>query len=74
MIDDALLNCLDPKLHTTTVLSTDQNSTAGPTLGVCTGSEFKCNNSMCIPIEKRCNQHNDCGDQSDEINCAGFRY
>jgi len=53
-------------------ISTDkQKSTSAPITGVCNNrSQFKCSNEICIPIEKRCNQHSDCEDHSDELNCA----
>ncbi|XP_063680081.1 low-density lipoprotein receptor-related protein 2-like [Bolinopsis microptera] len=31
---------------------------------------FPCNNGNCVPYEKVCNLANDCGDDSDELDCA----
>ncbi|KAK5648323.1 hypothetical protein RI129_003215 [Pyrocoelia pectoralis] len=37
-------------------------------------SEFQCHASKkCIPISKRCDDHSDCGDDSDEWDCAAYR-
>lgn len=35
----------------------------------CTESEFKCNNTQCIPTSWRCDGDTDCKDESDEIDC-----
>lgn len=35
----------------------------------CDTSEFQCNNGNCIVNALRCNNDNDCGDLSDELNC-----
>ncbi|XP_060807225.1 prolow-density lipoprotein receptor-related protein 1 [Amyelois transitella] len=37
---------------------------------LCEDHEFQCNNSECIRIEFRCDQHVDCFDGSDEAGCA----
>ncbi|XP_041826207.1 complement component C6 isoform X1 [Melanotaenia boesemani] len=34
--------------------------------------KFKCSNDRCINSTLTCNRQNDCGDNSDERNCAGF--
>ena len=36
----------------------------------CTGTEFTCANHKCIPQALVCDRNNDCGDNSDEINCS----
>ena len=34
-------------------------------------TEFECvSTEQCVPISKRCNANNDCGDNSDELNCG----
>ena len=30
---------------------------------------FSCANSNCVPLDKHCNEVDDCGDNSDEFNC-----
>ncbi|CAK8696661.1 unnamed protein product [Clavelina lepadiformis] len=37
----------------------------------CGDNFFRCGNNYCIPSSARCNQHNDCGDGSDESFCKG---
>ncbi|XP_055500467.1 complement factor I isoform X2 [Leucoraja erinacea] len=37
---------------------------------VCTGTEFKCVNGKCIPLENVCNGIDDCADLSDELCCT----
>ena len=39
--------------------------------GSCYENEFQCNNLRCIRMNERCNQVNNCGDNSDELNCDG---
>ena len=35
--------------------------------------QFRCHNDrVCLPISKRCNGVNNCGDNSDELNCCEF--
>lgn len=36
---------------------------------LCNGSVFMCANGRCVPLGSVCNQHDDCGDRSDERNC-----
>ena len=38
---------------------------------VCQKDEFKCNNSLCVPMMKICDGENDCSDGSDEHSCNG---
>ena len=40
------------------------------TLSSCSDSEFTCSDGVCIDINKRCDNSNDCKDKSDEGNCA----
>lgn len=42
-----------------------------PTVSLtCSTEQFKCSNELCIPNLWKCDGDNDCGDKSDEINCA----
>ena len=36
---------------------------------VCSDREFTCKNKRCIPSEWLCDKNNNCGDNSDELNC-----
>lgn len=36
----------------------------------CSSNEFQCKSGRCIPQNFRCDQENDCGDHSDEFECA----
>jgi low density lipoprotein-related protein 2 len=36
----------------------------------CQLSEFKCRNGRCIPMPERCDRVDQCGDNSDELNCV----
>ena len=36
----------------------------------CKPGEFQCDNNHCIYQNQTCDQVNDCGDRSDEINCT----
>ncbi|XP_066297319.1 uncharacterized protein [Branchiostoma lanceolatum] len=36
----------------------------------CPGSLFQCDNGQCISSNWQCDDHDDCGDGSDETNCA----
>ncbi|KAM8927903.1 basement membrane-specific heparan sulfate proteoglycan core protein [Pelodytes ibericus] len=42
-----------------------------PSVRPCTGSEFRCGNGECVPLEFRCDQRHDCRDMSDEDGCEG---
>ena len=37
----------------------------------CYDDEFECNNSRCIQMTEKCNKVNNCGDNSDELDCNG---
>ena len=37
-------------------------------------TEFQCRNSDCVPYPFICDEDDDCGDQSDEIMCAGCTF
>ncbi|KAG8180027.1 hypothetical protein JTE90_026630 [Oedothorax gibbosus] len=39
------------------------------TNGQCSSHHFKCRSNKCIPISWQCDDDNDCGDGSDELNC-----
>ena len=39
--------------------------------GSCYDNEFQCSNLRCIRLDERCNEVNNCGDNSDELNCDG---
>ncbi|XP_071627386.1 uncharacterized protein [Temnothorax longispinosus] len=36
----------------------------------CLDAEWTCSNTLCIPLEKRCDGHMNCYDHSDEYNCV----
>lgn len=36
----------------------------------CFSNQFTCSNLQCIPENKRCDNHNDCTDGSDEKECG----
>lgn len=36
----------------------------------CEPNEFQCSNKRCVPKNWRCDSDNDCGDESDEQDCA----
>ncbi|KAK1795738.1 hypothetical protein P4O66_001221 [Electrophorus voltai] len=38
----------------------------------CETGQFKCKNGRCIPTPWRCDDDDDCSDNSDEDNCRGF--
>ncbi|KAK6173276.1 hypothetical protein SNE40_016756 [Patella caerulea] len=35
----------------------------------CSGTQFSCGNSLCIPLTWKCDHDNDCGDDTDEKDC-----
>jgi len=39
-------------------------------LRTCRPGYFQCHNNRCVPSNQTCNQVNDCGDFSDEVNCS----
>ena len=39
-------------------------------LRTCRPAYFQCHNNRCVPSNLTCNQVNDCGDFSDELNCS----
>ena len=45
-------------------------SSTEPLFRSCSESEFRCQNSRCIPGRWRCDHDNDCGDESDEKHCG----
>ena len=41
----------------------------------CAPHEFSCNNGYCVPLDLKCDWHDDCGDNSDEeLDCGKLRY
>ena len=38
--------------------------------GVCSSSQFTCNNGNCVPLSYKCDRDNDCGDNSDDFGCG----
>lgn len=64
------------QILTTPVISTTQETTTTTATTTttspvqCGTSEWKCVNSgECIPVQNRCDSHQDCRDNSDEVNC-----
>ncbi|KAL6422754.1 hypothetical protein ACFW04_010753 [Cataglyphis niger] len=45
------------------------NSTCPRIASTCSSNQFACNNGVCIPEFWKCDGDNDCGDNSDEVNC-----
>ena len=44
-------------------------------LVACTSTEFTCKTSLhCIPLTSRCDGFDNCGDDSDEVNCSKFLF
>lgn len=39
-----------------------------------TETEFTCKDGSCIPIERKCDQENDCGGGEDEQDCGEFEW
>jgi len=39
----------------------------------CTTNQFQCTNKACVGKHQVCDLSNDCGDNSDEANCGGYR-
>ena len=37
----------------------------------CTESEFDCGESVCVPLDSRCNGTDECPNGTDELNCPG---
>ncbi|XP_017764096.1 PREDICTED: sortilin-related receptor-like [Eufriesea mexicana] len=46
------------------------NSTCPRVASTCASNQFACANDVCIPASWRCDRDNDCGDNSDEIDCT----
>ena len=40
----------------------------------CKSGQFKCSNGNCVPASYQCDRGNDCGDNSDEINCGTYAW
>ncbi|GFO20650.1 low-density lipoprotein receptor-related protein 2 [Plakobranchus ocellatus] len=38
----------------------------------CTGTDFACSNQLCADSSIRCDNYNQCGDNSDELNCESY--
>ena len=52
----------------------DSSEAQNVTLSACQlEDEFTCGNGLCIPIEMRCDNHNDCEDNSDEYSCLSIQ-
>ena len=50
-------------MYTCTAGFSDRNITCGP-------KEFKCGNDKCVSAQWKCDGQDDCGDNSDEAQCA----
>lgn len=37
---------------------------------MCNGNQWRCDNGKCIDSTYRCDNEDDCGDNSDETNCV----
>ncbi|XP_046384175.1 sortilin-related receptor-like isoform X2 [Ischnura elegans] len=58
------VNCTSTTKMTTTTTIPSLSS------GTCSGSMFRCSNHNCIPLPWKCDEDDDCGDNSDEIGCG----
>lgn len=48
----------------------DRSDESNCTSASCTGAQFRCSNGKCTPSSWRCDGFDDCGDNSDELNCG----
>lgn len=49
------------------------NMSSNLPLGTCHESQFQCANGKCVDAALcRCDLQDDCGDDSDEVNCSGY--
>ena len=48
------------------------NCTTDNCTGLCEENEFTCFNGECIDMSYVCDGINDCGDNSDEVNCSKY--
>lgn len=39
-------------------------------LETCSETEFTCENGRCIDVRRKCDGRNDCGDNTDEVDCV----
>ena len=39
----------------------------------CLAGQFVCDNGRCLDRTQQCNRVNDCGDNSDELNCGVYK-
>ena len=51
------------------ICNKQQNESLELMLTKCPNETFTCDNGQCIPFKKRCNDMNDCEDESDEEGC-----
>lgn len=53
--------------------SGDADMSSNFPLGTCHESQFQCDNGKCVDAAScRCDLEDDCGDDSDEVNCTGY--